>query len=316
MQDITFPVDIPQPGTMYGFDLDNWYHDAVSCIRSLISDEEPTYETLESAWTLKSRVRYAAAMALMDQEIASEFLRDNPLPPIEDLLAVARTSGSENPFQVALIMLLQRQGEEVHHPELTVFNEVSTYQQTVIQDAQGRAHVKRGDEWQKLQPVLPPRPIVPNPEYLGTDWRPFYSTASVWSDAPEIIFAETEDSRPSLLVFNDSLWLSYLTNKDDVFAVIRFHIYIEHQETRIGNHLAGHPYFVAGLQPRAFNALSVSALTKYWIKFNARHWVVNFPDRTIDIIAQQSEVVEKAVNATTSFEALQRVINSHVSMST
>jgi hypothetical protein len=312
MHDINFPVDLPQPGTMYGFDLDSWYDDAVNRIRSLILDKAPTFETIEFAWTLKSRLRFAAAMALIDQEVANEFIRDNPLPPIEDLLAVARTSGSENQFQVALKMLLEWRAEGTYQPEIAVVNDVSTYQQTVIQDAQGRPHVKRGDEWQELQPVLPPRPIVPNPEYLGTDWRPFYSTASVWNAAPESIYAETEDNLPCLLVFKDSLWLSYLTHEDDTFAVVRFHAYIEHQETRIGNHLAGHPYFAAGLQPRTFNALSISALTKYWINLDARHWVVNFQDRTIDIIAQQAEVVDSAIVAETSFDALARAKHSHV----
>jgi len=316
MQDIQFPVDLPQPGTMYGFELDAWYQNAVSQIYSLASDQEPDYETLESAWTLKSRVRYAAAMALIDQELVSEFFKDNPLPSIEDLLKVAQKSATENPFQSALEILLKPQEGEAGHPDLVVFNEVMPYQQTVIGDVQGRQYVKRGDDWQELQPVLPPRPIVPNPEYLGTEWRPFYATASIWNAAPEIADPEDEDCLPSLLVFKDSLWLSYLTGQGDTFAIVRFYPYIEHQVTRIGKLLASHPYFVAGLSPRKFNELSTSALTKYWINLNARHWVVNFHDRTLDVIAQQSEIVERSVNATSSFDALQQAIGAYISEST
>lgn len=314
MDNIKLPVEMPQPGPFY--ELVDWYNNTVNHIQSLVSKEEPDSVTLESAWSLKSRARLAAALALYDQELVSEFLRNNPLPSIQDLLAVARKSDSENPYQAALIILFQQQGEGGGYPELMVCNEVMSYQQTVIPDEHGRVQVQHHDEWQELQPVLPPRPIVPNPEYLGTDWKPFYSTASIWSDPPDIIYADSEDTSPCLLVFNDSLWLSYLTHGHNVFAVVRFHTYIEHQETRIGNHLAGHPYFAAGLQPRVFNALSISALTKYWSRFNACHWVVNFADRTVDVIAQQSEVVERAINSITSFEALQQAINSHVSAST
>lgn len=96
-------------------------------------------------------------------------------------------------------------------PPLTfrVVNNVS-YAKLVLPDAAGEMCVKTPEGWQTLRPVLPPRPIVPNPEYQPAI-EPFYTTASVWSEAPQIEPHETLEQAPCVLVVGSVMLLAYST---------------------------------------------------------------------------------------------------------
>lgn len=301
---IEFPVNVLKPGSMFSADIQEWYSNATAKIKEFMDDGDPDISTVTDVWTAKSMLRYAAAMSLVDQELAAEFMRDNPLPSIEDLIDLARRTSPNEPIIEALRQLFVF--PENKDNEIVVVNNTS-YSDLVMKDGQGEMCVKTAEGWKTLYPVLPPRPIVPNPEYIPTI-EPFFSTASIFQQVPRIGYPETAAHKPCLVVLGGSLWLSYLTDQGEKIAVVEFTGYIEHQESRIGTLLEGHPYFNAGLTPRAFNELSESIYIKYWNRFSAKHWVVNFADRTIDVIAQSARLVEPLNESVSTFSCIQAAV--------
>lgn len=156
------------------------------------------------------------------------------------------------------------------------------------------------------RPLVPPRPVVPRPEAIVL--APLHVVAAVWPAAPRIARAERRAHAPCTVVYGNTLWVGYLAEPGDHIAVVQFSGYIEHQESRIGAMLASHPYHDAGLVARAFNELSDSLLAQYWRRFEPRHWVVNFPDRTLDVVARSAHVVALPAEAPTTFDGVHAAI--------
>lgn len=300
MPDIDFPVDVPKPGSLYGGEIDAWYRSAVACIPQFVDLDDPEIDDLEAAWAAKSRLRLAGAMGLIDQEtVAAEFLHNNPLPGLGKLISLAERTSPERPLQEVARLLLNVPSKAPL--DLRVVNNVS-FAEVVMPDANGQMCVETPDGWKTLHPVLPPRPIVPNPEYLPTI-EPFYATATVWQEIPSVGDYESDTDAPCALVTDGVMWLSYRT-EDGQVAVVEFASYIEHQQSRIGSLLESHPYFNAGLKPRAFNMLSESLHTRYWSRFPACHWIINFPDRTLDIVACSAQLTGEPAAGTSTLEAV------------
>lgn len=297
MPDVNFPADVPPPGTLFGGEIDDWYRSAVARIPEFVDLSNPEIDEIETAWAAKSRLRLGGAMGLIDQGTAAEFLRRNPLPSVAELIDLAKRTSPEAPLQEVARLLLNMPTKPPS--ELLVANNAS-YAAVVMPDGTGEMSVQTSDGWKTLHPVLPPRPVVPNPEYLPVI-KPFYPTASVWQGAPRVGVVETPEDAPCSLVVDAMMWLGYKT-EDGRVAVVEFSTYIEHQESRIGSLLESHPYFNAGLTPRAFNILSESLHTRYWARFPARHWIVNFPDRTLDIVACSAEQVGEPAVGSSTFE--------------
>lgn len=297
MPDDNFPADVPEPGTLFGGEINKWYRSAVARIPEFVDLSNPNFDSIETAWAAKSRLRLGGAMGLIDQEIAAEFLRDNPLPSVEELIALAKRTSPDAPLEEVARLLLNVQTEAPS--ELMAVNNVS-YANVVMPDGNGEMCVQTTDGWKTLHPVLPPRPAVPNPEYLPVI-KPFYATATVWQEAPRVGIVESAMDAPCSLVLGGMMWLGYRT-EDGRVAVVEFTTYIEHQESRIGSLLESHPYFNAGLTPRAFNILSESLYTRYWARFPVRHWIVNFSDRTFDIVACSAKQIGEPAAGTSTLE--------------
>ena len=308
MPDIDFPTDVPEPGTMVSGEAAAWYLSATKRILDFVSVDGAGLSDLESAWSAKSRLRYAAAMAMIDQDAAAEFMRTNPIPSLDSLLDLAQDESTADPVAGTLQLLLQPSDRSADEG-LRVYNENVAYADAVMPQGQSEMRVKSGDGWTTVRAVLPPRPIVPNPEYIE-NIEPFFTVASVWEKASRIGSPDSELQEPCVLEYGGSLWVGYLKEPDNSIAVVRFSGYVEHQVSRVGKLLESHPYFNAGLTPRAFNELSTSLYTKYWSRFAARHWVVNFPDRTMDIIAKSAEVVGLSTQASSTFGCVKHAIET------
>jgi hypothetical protein len=79
------PIPYPAPGSLGGSDAARWYLRSVRAIPDALGRDREAREMVQLAWQLKSRLRLAAALALMDQEEAGEFLRKMPLPTLDAL---------------------------------------------------------------------------------------------------------------------------------------------------------------------------------------------------------------------------------------
>ncbi|MFM2447793.1 MAG: hypothetical protein RIS44_243 [Pseudomonadota bacterium] len=308
MHSIDFPIDVPKPATMLSAEATTWYLSATARIEEFIERQSLDMAALSDAWSARSRLRYAAAMALIDQDAAAEFIQKNPLPNVESLLELARHTSPSDPVPGALQLLL--------HPPTTsasdtlrAVNDNVAYADIVMPNGQASKYVETDQGWKTVRHVLPPRPAVPNPEYIQSV-EPFFCAASIWKAAPQIAVSDSTLHDPCTLVHSNSLWLSYLTDQDEKIAVVRFSGYVEHQISRIGRLLESHPYFNAGLTAQAFNELSNSLHTKYWGRFSARHWVINFSDRTIDVIAQDVTLVEVPMRCNGTLDSMNAAITS------
>ncbi len=287
MPDAFFPVEVPAPCSMLFTAIGDWYRLSVGQIPMFIDLTNPDEDTVTDVWGAVSRLRYAGAMSLYDPALAPEFFENHPLPSVSEVIQLARrTAPDGDVFAEAIRLLLNV--EKKSEATIRVVN-YTTYSQMVLPDAKGEMCVMMPGGWQTLLPVLPPRPVVPNPEYLA-DIEPFYTTSAVWADAPSIGDSEDLSQEPCILVQGAVMLLAYWSASSGI-TVVKFFPYIEHQETRIGELLESHPYFNAGLKARSFNLLSKSLLTRYWSRFPAQHWVVNFSDRTLDIVAWSAEVL-------------------------
>ena len=81
-----FPVDVPEPCSILGAEISEWYRIAVSHIPKFIDLKAPDEDTPNAVWDAMSRLRFAGAIGLCDPELAPDFFKDNPLPGIKDLL--------------------------------------------------------------------------------------------------------------------------------------------------------------------------------------------------------------------------------------
>lgn len=301
-----FPADVPKPGSMYSGEAMVWYYETTEKLRAIVGGVNDEDYSIEDIWSAVSRVRYIVAMCFIDQEVAVEFLREHPLPSISQIVDKVKKLPPESCPRAAIDLLLTNNPPV--EPELTVVNDVMSYQQVVAQ------YIQNSDYPDAPNVVFPPRPFVPNPEYIPVI-KPFLSDSNVWGDAPEIEYADSPEYYPALLMFENSLWLSYLSGQH-TFSIIKFSTCIEYQQSRIGNLLPAHPYYAAGLKNLRFNELSTSTLTRYWTRFGARHWVINFHDRTLDVVAVSVEVVLTNIQGEDSFSILRAAIQDHHNRST
>jgi hypothetical protein len=120
------PFPYPAPGSMTIAEASKWYLDFVPRISGVVPDQgdedwvphqNGDGSRLEQAWNIKSRLRLAAALALFDQELVSEFFEAFPLPTIKELLQRSRASNNGKPsHRVGLDLLVA-----VSEKELTAF---------------------------------------------------------------------------------------------------------------------------------------------------------------------------------------------------
>ena len=112
-----------------------------------------------------------------------------------------------------------------------------------------------------------------------------------------------------MLAESDRLWLAYVRAADDLIAVVRFTGVIDHHHSSVNDEgLGEHPYAKAGLQFYSFHELSGSDETVRWAVLAARHWVVTFKDSTLDVVAQEGEVIAPTVVASSPLDALLSVL--------
>jgi len=100
------PFPYPEPGSLMSSEARKWYLDCVRRIPEVISIDQPPEDMLLEAWPLKARLRLAAAVALVDMELADEFLLSMPLPSIDALLLKAGAPDAEDAARKACVELL------------------------------------------------------------------------------------------------------------------------------------------------------------------------------------------------------------------
>jgi hypothetical protein len=89
------PFPYPAPGTLGSTQAANWYLESVRAIPGVLKRDRTPAEMLQEAWQIKSRLRLAAALAMIEQELVEEFLRKMPLPSIDALLSATGNAGAE-----------------------------------------------------------------------------------------------------------------------------------------------------------------------------------------------------------------------------
>lgn len=100
------PIPYPAPGSLVSSDAAKWYLESVRAIAGTLGRDREPIELLETAWALKCRLRLAAALSLVDAELAHEFLRRMPLPSMDSLLEQAGAPKDDDAPRKALARLL------------------------------------------------------------------------------------------------------------------------------------------------------------------------------------------------------------------
>ena len=80
------PFPYPEPGSLLSKEAVKWYLESVLRIPEVISQDQEPHEMLPEVWEVKSRLRLAAALALVDPFQSDRFLLKMPMPTIESLL--------------------------------------------------------------------------------------------------------------------------------------------------------------------------------------------------------------------------------------
>lgn len=136
------------------------------------------------------------------------------------------------------------------------------------------------------------------------------SHVNIWKDAPELAIPED----PTLFSDSRNLWLAYETTQEpsgQVFAVIQFVDVIDHRLSPINDEgLGQHPCASASLKYYAFNEVIGSIETQRWAALAARHWVITFKDKTLDVVARSAQVVHRNLLSTDSGSALLFVVSN------
>jgi hypothetical protein len=100
------PFPYPEPGSLTASEARKWYLDCVRRIPEVVSLDQGPEDMLLEAWPIKARLRLAAAVALIDMELADEFLTLMPLPSIDALLEKAGAPDAEDAARKACVELL------------------------------------------------------------------------------------------------------------------------------------------------------------------------------------------------------------------
>jgi len=121
---------------------------------------------------------------------------------------------------------------------------------------------------------------------------------SIWTDPPKMAIGAPQ---PIVVAEDGVVWVSYRTQRDDHFSVLRFDgvrqlTFGEPSDERLDEHqLWGN-----GLNCYSFHEGTDPELERAKL----RHWVITFHDDTLDVTARAAEVVARAVQATDSASAL------------
>lgn len=142
------PIPYPAPGSLMSSDAAKWYLESVHAVAGTLGRDREPIELLETAWTLKARLRLAAALALVDVELAEEFLRKMALPSIDTLLEQAGAPGDPDAPRKALVRVLTVTELERRAFPRTVGEsigmEVTTGDTTHVMTEQGWKHKEEG----------------------------------------------------------------------------------------------------------------------------------------------------------------------------
>jgi len=291
------PVTPPEPDSMTAADASQWIRKAIPLIAGFVKPDLAPFERLQEAWNIKSRLRLLAGAALYDQELVAEFCQTFPLPRIDELLAMFQDVDEEQREEAALEFLLNVSERESRAFPGTVGEAIGM----TIRNVNGKDYVMTENGWQErqgsvkfLSPLLPYPAMVENVE--------IFHTISIWREPPKMEFPESQ--APAFLTSESTLWLSYVCEGGKI-AVVRFDGFIEGQLSGIDvDTLKNHPYAVPELKPLEFNETSKSAQTIYWAPLLARHWIISFPTRTLDLVAQTAEVLATGIEEQSTLEAL------------
>jgi hypothetical protein len=292
-----FPFTAPEPDSMTVAEASEWIQESIPLISGLIAPDLTPFEQLQDAWNIKSRLRLLAGAALYDQELVAEFFQAFPLPRIDELRAMFQDAADEEPEQAALKFLLKVSESEARAFPSTVGEAIGM----TIRNVNGKDYIMTKDGWQERQgsvkffsPLLPLPAMVENVE--------IFHTSSIWRDPPRMENADPQ--APAFLTSGATLWLAYVCEGGKM-AVVRFDGFIEAQLSQIDvDTLKNHPYAVPELKPFEFNEVSKSLQTVYWAPLGARHWIISFPDRTLDLVARTAEVLATGIEKQSTAEAL------------
>ena len=114
---------LPLPCSLGVSEAAKWYRGLVPHIPELRIDEysgdndyELAYELFRAHWSTKSRLRLAAAQALIDQTLVNEFLQKFSLPSVEEYIGMTYSEGiGKRIFEWALIELTTVTEPEKRH---------------------------------------------------------------------------------------------------------------------------------------------------------------------------------------------------------
>lgn len=124
-----------------------------------------------------------------------------------------------------------------------------------------------------------------------------------WPQAPRIGFPRIRSQLPCTVVRGNSLWLAYLVDRDGGIAVVEFAGHVEHRASRAGSYAVHGMAPAAALPANTFSELQDSPAVHGWRHLPARHWVVTFPDRTLDIVAKSACLARAPVAGSCTFAA-------------
>jgi hypothetical protein len=295
------PTDLPTPCSMTLADASAWYRSAIPEIPARLTPG-PERERLDEAWGIKSRLRLTAALSLFDQELVDDFLRNFPLPSIDELLALSPNNGQQSRELSALQLIVQ-----VSEAEAGAFPGTVDVGMT-IHNVEGKSFSLTDDGWKEQEPVVFHHPLLPIPAFIRS--AKVHPTSSAWAGAPEMGPPESAAGSLAILVASDKLWISYPSDQDGRMSVVSFDGHVEHQLSCIDPEtLKNHPYASAGLKPCAFNELSQSLQTIYWAPLGVRHWVVSLWSSTLDVVARGVSVSSKGVQSSSPQEALLSIVS-------
>lgn len=82
------PFPLPAPDSLRAIDAAQWYYATVPLIAGLLEDAPVRSSKLDFAWSLASRLRLAAALALWDQDLVGRFFATFELPSMAQLSGI------------------------------------------------------------------------------------------------------------------------------------------------------------------------------------------------------------------------------------
>nr|WP_320131523.1 hypothetical protein [uncultured Holophaga sp.] len=117
---------------------------------------------------------------------------------------------------------------------------------------------------------------------------------------PPAVFSDTRD-----------LLVSYESDSESDFVIVRFEHCIEHRLTPINDEgLGKHPYSKSGLDFYSFHEIVNSPEAEPWKALKIKHFVLTFKDNTLDVLAQSFVTEARFPDLSSASSAITRFLSA------